>query len=66
MERNSRYWSTVTVGQRHNPLFVSGVNQAWQWASAAAFIRWFTDGERRYVKALWESTLGVRQHPPEG
>jgi len=54
MERNSRYWSTVTVGQRDASLFVSGVNHAWQWASSAAFIRWFTDGERRYAKALWE------------
>ncbi len=54
MERHSRYWSTVNVGQRETALFVQGVHHAWQWASPAAFIRWFTDGERRYAKALWE------------
>jgi hypothetical protein len=27
---------------------------AWDWAKPAQFIRWFTDGERRYGKALWE------------
>lgn len=35
-------------------LFEQGTIQAWEWANPAAFIRWFTDGERRYGQALWK------------
>jgi len=36
------------------PYWLSACNHAWQWASTAEFVRWFTDGERRYAKTLWE------------
>jgi hypothetical protein len=53
IERNSRYWVSATAGLKHNALFAQGTLQAWIWASPAQFIRWFTDGERRYGKTLW-------------
>lgn len=42
------------AGQRRNKLFEQGTTVAWAWAKPAAFIRWFTDGERRYGKELWK------------
>jgi hypothetical protein len=30
------------------------VQRAWHWAQPSAWIRWFTDGERRYGKELWK------------
>lgn len=30
------------------------MRRAWQWCEASDFIRWFTDGERRYGKELWK------------
>ncbi len=35
-------------------LFEQGTWKAWHWAQPGAFIRWFTDGERRYGIALWK------------
>jgi len=35
-------------------LFEKGTSKAWQWARPADFIRWFSDGERRYGTALWK------------
>lgn len=32
---------------------MQGTLSTWQWAQGALFVRWFTDGERRYGKALW-------------
>lgn len=29
-------------------------HKAWQWAKRSQFIRWFTDGERRYAQQLWQ------------
>jgi hypothetical protein len=40
--------------QRRNELFEQGTTVAWAWAKPATFIRWFTDGERRYGKELWK------------
>jgi len=42
------------AGHKDELLFQRGTQQAWQWAQACPFIRWFTDGERRYAKALWK------------
>lgn len=42
------------AGAKTEHLFEQGTVQAWQWAQPAAFIRWFTDGERRYGTALWK------------
>jgi hypothetical protein len=35
-------------------LFEQGTGKAWQWAKSSQFIRWFTDGERRYAQQLWQ------------
>jgi hypothetical protein len=42
------------AGQKTHKLFEQGTQKAWEWAEPAAFIRWFTDGERRYGTALWK------------
>lgn len=54
IERNSRYWVSAQAGHKDELLFQRGTQQAWQWAQACPFIRWFTDDERRYAKALWD------------
>lgn len=53
IERHSRYWIAAQAGLKDQQLFEQGTVQAWQWAEPAQFIRWFTDGERRYGQALW-------------
>jgi len=67
-ERKSRYWvecawgklppGTLDVnalaGQKTNELFEQGTAKAWTWSKPARFIRWFTDGERRYGTTLWQ------------
>jgi len=42
------------AGQKRDELFRQGTAAAWTWASPAEFIRWFSDGERRYGTALWQ------------
>lgn len=54
IDRESRYWVDAQAGQRRNELFEKGTTVAWNWAKSAQFIRWFTDGERRYALALWK------------
>ena len=54
IERESRYWVAAIAGQRRNELFQKGTVAAWAWVKPAKFIRWFTDGERRYGKELWK------------
>jgi hypothetical protein len=54
IERESRYWIAAQVGQKTKELFEQIVAKVWDWASPAQFIRWFTDGERRYSKELWK------------
>ncbi len=53
IERKSRYWAAAKAGEKTNALFEQSTVMAWQWARSARFIRWFTDGERRYGKTLW-------------
>jgi len=54
IERQTRYWINAQAGQKTNKLFDLGTSLAWHWAKPADFIRWFTDGERRYGTALWK------------
>jgi hypothetical protein len=54
IERESRYWVEARAGLKGALLFESGVASAWAWAKPSAWIRWFTDGERRYGKELWK------------
>lgn len=61
-ERQSRYWVSAMAGHKDELLF----QQAWQWAEGCPFIRWFTDGEPRYAKTLWDLAsvyLALRQCP---
>ncbi len=50
MERESRYWFVGLAGKRENILFKKGMQQLWDWAKPAKFIRLLTDGEYRYSK----------------
>jgi hypothetical protein len=54
IERRSRYWIAVQAGQKTQQLFEHISATVWAWASPAQFIRWCTDGERRYGHALWQ------------
>ena len=54
IERESRYWVSAQAGKKESQLFEQGTQTAWEWVKQAQFIRWFTDGERRYGKALWK------------
>ncbi|BAU42143.1 hypothetical protein O77CONTIG1_01961 [Leptolyngbya sp. O-77] len=54
IERETRYWIAAQAGQKRDKLFRQGTKAAWTWASAAQFIRWFSDGERRYGIMLWQ------------
>jgi len=54
VERASRYWVDAQAGAKTDVLFEQGTLKAWHWARPGAFIRWFTDGERRYGIALWK------------
>jgi hypothetical protein len=53
IERESRYWVEAKAGLKTASLFEEGVKAAWDWANPSRWIRWFTDGERRYGKVLW-------------
>jgi hypothetical protein len=54
IERATRYCVAAQAGPKTAALFALGPAQAGAWAEPAEFIRWFTDGERRYGKALWK------------
>jgi hypothetical protein len=54
IERESRYWIEATAGLKNAQLFEGGVKRAWEWAQPSQWIRWFTDGERRYGNELWK------------
>lgn len=54
IERTSRYWVEARAGLKNASLFEKGVKAAWDWSSPSEWIRWFTDGERRYGKELWK------------
>lgn len=53
IERDSRYWLVAQAGKKEAQLFELGTRRAWEWALGSEFIRWFTDGERRYAQQLW-------------
>jgi len=42
------------AGLKSTELFAKATQLAWQWAASSQFIRWFTDGERRYAQQLWK------------
>lgn len=54
LERCSRYWLVALAGKKDTHLFEKGTREAWKWAKRCQFIRWFTDGERRYAQKLWQ------------
>ena len=54
IERNSRYWVDAQAGLKDASLFEQVVKSVWDWAKPSEWIRWFTDGERRYGKELWK------------
>ena len=54
IERDTRYWVDAQAGQKTSELFERGTQKAWEWAKSGDFIRWFSDGERRYGTALWK------------
>jgi hypothetical protein len=54
IERDSRYWSVAQAGLKDTALFAKATQLAGQWANLSAFMRWFTDGERRYAQQLWK------------
>ena len=54
IERSSRYWIVAKVGLKTTELFAKATKTAWQWAKSSQYIRWFTDGERRYAQQLWQ------------
>ena len=63
IERESRYWVDALAGHKTNELFENGTAKAWNWANPARFIRWFTDGERRYGTTLWKlASVPLKSH----
>jgi hypothetical protein len=54
IERETRYWIEAQAGLKNAKLFENGVKSAWDWAKPSEYIRWFTDGERRYGIELWK------------
>jgi hypothetical protein len=69
IERQTRYWVAAQAGNKTNSLFDQGTATAWAWSEPAQFIRWFSDGERRYGTSLWKLaavSLKVSEHPDYG
>lgn len=70
IERETRYWISAQAGHKTKEFFEQGTAKAWQWAKPAQFIRWFTDGERRYGTTLWQlasvSLKASEAHPDYG
>ncbi|MBD2189218.1 hypothetical protein H6F41_13825 [Pseudanabaena sp. FACHB-723] len=54
IERKSRYWIEARAGLKTTELFAKATKTAWEWTKASQYIRWFTDGERRYAQQLWQ------------
>ena len=54
IERGSRYWIEAKAGMKTTDLFKQATSTAWSWAKTSQYIRWFTDGERRYAHQLWK------------
>lgn len=53
-ERPSRYWVDAQAGLKAASLFEQVVKSVWDWANPSQWIRWFSDGERRYGNELWK------------
>jgi hypothetical protein len=54
------------VGLKNEALFERSVSQSWHWSEACQFVRWFSDGERRYGKQLWQRAslyLSCKDYP---
>lgn len=63
MERVSRYWVTAQGGKTDDEGFEVGVQTPWPWAGSAAFIRWLSDGERRYAQQWWRlARVWLKRH----
>jgi hypothetical protein len=62
IERESRYWVDAQAGLKDASLFEKGVKAAWDWATPCEWVRWFTDGERRYGKELWNLASVYLRH----
>lgn len=48
-------------------LFEQATCKAWRWAKDCQFVRWFTDGEKRYAKLLWPKAsvyLKAKEYSP--
>ena len=54
IEHKSRYWIEARAGFKDTKLFAKATATAWRWAKMSHYIRWFTDGERRYAQQLWQ------------
>ncbi|MBU6185447.1 MAG: hypothetical protein KGQ16_03255, partial [Cyanobacteria bacterium REEB444] len=54
IERKSRYWIEARAGLKDTKLFANATATPWRWAKMSHYIRWFTDGERRYAQQLWQ------------
>ena len=54
IERGSRYWIEAIAGMKTTDLFKQATSTAWSSAKTSQYIRWFTDGERRYAHQLWK------------
>lgn len=54
IEGKSRYWVTAQAGLKNTELFATATASAWEWSKPNQYIRWFTDGERRYAQQLWQ------------
>ena len=54
IERKSRYWIEAREGFKDIELFANATATPWRWAKMSHYIRWFTDGERRYAQQVWQ------------
>jgi len=61
IERGSRYWIEAKAGMKTTDLFKQATSTAWSWAKTSQYIRWFTDGERRYAHQLWKMASVYRK-----
>ncbi|MCA6592138.1 MAG: IS1 family transposase, partial [Pseudanabaena sp. M38BS1SP1A06MG] len=53
-QHNSRYWIEARAGLKTTELFAKVTKTAVPWSKASQYIRWFTDGEKRYAQQLWQ------------
>ncbi|MFM7613194.1 MAG: hypothetical protein ACKO4R_02995 [Synechococcales cyanobacterium] len=63
IERKSRYWIEGRAGFKDTKLFAKATETPWRWAKMSHYIRWFTDGERRYAQQVWQMTVYTSNLP---